>query len=83
MAKIYGLLMAITGLILGLFITVVNLTVPPISGLPAYSLFGVGAIILLPIFYGVLGFVMGSFTAWLFNLIARFTGGLELEFDKK
>jgi hypothetical protein len=42
-------------------------------------MFGVGAIIVLPIFYGVLGVVMGALTAALYNLFAGMFGGIELD----
>ena len=35
--------------------------------------------VLAPIFYGALGFVMGAFTAWIYNLFARWLGGVQLE----
>lgn len=42
-------------------------------------LFGVGAIIIMPIVYGMLGFI-GSFVfASLFNVAAGMTGGIEVE----
>jgi hypothetical protein len=40
---------------------------------------GIAAVIILPIFYGVLGFIGGLITALLFNLAAKYTGGLEIE----
>jgi len=42
-------------------------------------MFGVGAIIFLPIFYGVLGLVAGAIGAALYNLFAGMLGGIELE----
>jgi len=42
-------------------------------------LYGVGSVILFPILYGVLGFVGGLISALLYNLIARFLGGIDLE----
>jgi len=41
---------------------------------------GLMAIILIPIFYGVLGFIAGAITALLYNLVAGWTGGIEMEF---
>ncbi|MFY9676872.1 MAG: hypothetical protein WCB53_11665 [Terriglobales bacterium] len=35
--------------------------------------------ILAPFFYGAVGFVMGAFTAWIYNLVARQIGGIRLE----
>jgi hypothetical protein len=46
-------------------------------------LFGVGFIIFLPIFYGILGFIGGLITAWTYNLVARFAGGLEIELEDR
>jgi hypothetical protein len=41
--------------------------------------FGVGAIILAPIFYGFLGFLIGLLMSALYNLSARLMGGIEIE----
>ena len=35
--------------------------------------------IFLPILYGVLGFLAGALTAWIYNLIAGWVGGIELD----
>ncbi len=35
--------------------------------------------ILAPILYGAMGFVMGAFTAWIYNLFAGWIGGIRLE----
>ena len=43
------------------------------------AMFGVGAIVILPLFYGVLGVVMGAIGAALYNLFAGMFGGIELE----
>ena len=44
-------------------------------------IFGVGAIIFLPIFYGVLGFIGGAIMAIVYNVVAGFAGGLELALE--
>ena len=44
-------------------------------------LFGVGAIITLPIVAGIIGLLGGALIACLYNLLARFAGGLELELE--
>lgn len=45
-------------------------------------LFGGGAfLIALPVLYGIIGFLAGALIAWLYNLVAGFTGGLELELE--
>jgi hypothetical protein len=86
LGKILGILYALLGLILGAFITLFALITPAFSSTSAPgmfgALFGVGAIILLPIFYGVMGFVMGLIMALLYNLVASWVGGLEVETEK-
>jgi hypothetical protein len=42
-------------------------------------LFGIGAVIILPIFYGIMGFLGGLLMAALYNLVARVVGGIELD----
>jgi hypothetical protein len=85
-AKIAGVLYAIVGLIFGAFLSLIGLAgmagglANDSPGGAAFgALFGVGAIIALPIFYGCLGFVMTLIMAALFNLGARLTGGVELD----
>ena len=43
--------------------------------------FGVGAVIFVPVFYGVMGFLSGLLTAAVYNVIASVAGGLELELE--
>lgn len=47
----------------------------------AAMLFGVGAVIVLPIVYGCLGFVGGLIMAPLYNLVAKVVGGIEIELE--
>jgi hypothetical protein len=51
------------------------------NGAPAFlgPLLGVGAIVFLPIFYGVLGLVTTLIMSALFNAAAKLTGGVEIE----
>jgi hypothetical protein len=49
------------------------------SGNPAPAMFGMGFAVCMPVLYGVLGFIGGVIMAALYNLIARWTGGLEFE----
>jgi hypothetical protein len=87
-AKISGLLYGLMGLIAGAIISFIALLLGSVGsdyggGGALSGLFGVGAIILLPIFYGFIGFVGGAIMAWIYNLVAASVGGLELEFDNE
>jgi hypothetical protein len=42
---------------------------------------GVGAVIVLPVFYGCLGALIGMLVAAIYNVAARFVGGIEIEID--
>lgn len=42
-------------------------------------LVGAGAVIALPLFYGLLGFVVGGLVAVLYNGLAGVLGGIEIE----
>ena len=85
-AKVLGLLYAATGLIFGAFFSLISIlgaTVGPDRGRASSMLFGVGAIIIVPIFYGIIAFIGGAIAAALYNLVARSVGGLELELEAR
>ena len=46
------------------------------------ALFGVGAIIMFPILYGIIGLVFGALTAALYNLVAGVVGGVEVQLEQ-
>ena len=84
--KVLGLLYAAMGLIFGgifSLISIGGMVASAGQGAAAGMLFGVGAIVFLPIFYGVLGFISGLVLALLYNLLAQFVGGLELELESR
>lgn len=84
LAKISGVLYALMGLLLGGIFSLVSVVggafAPQGSDAGmAGMLFGAAAIVVLPIFYGLLGFIMSLIGAALYNLIAGWVGGIELE----
>lgn len=44
-------------------------------------LFGVGSLIILPIFMGIVGFICVLIIAWLWNIAAKLTGGLQIDVE--
>lgn len=80
--KMLGCLYALLGLILGAFFSLFSIVGVAAGGQnagPAALLVGAGAIIIFPIFYGVIGFVGGIIMAALYNVVASFAGGIEIE----
>ena len=88
LAKIYGLLCVITGLVIAIFVVWAMSRTPLLPSIDG-SLVGpsVGSLILtfilIPIGYGLLGFIMGAVGALLYNLCAKYVGGIQIEIDKK
>lgn len=86
LAKIMGVLYGAIGLILGCIFALFSLIGAGIGaaagdGDPAWlgAIFGVGAVIFLPLFYGGVAFVMGAIIAALYNLFAGLVGGISIE----
>ena len=84
-ARMYGALSAGMGLIIGLIIAAASAVGLGLAGSEADAppflagVFGVGAIIILPIFYGVMGICAGAIGAALYNLLAGFVGGVTVD----
>jgi hypothetical protein len=82
--KVFGTLYALMGLIVGamfsLFAAMGAMAGPDTEALgPLAMLFGVGAIVLIPIFYGCMGAIVTIISAWLYNVVAGMVGGLEVD----
>lgn len=43
---------------------------------------GVGAIIFMPVVYGIFGFIGGVVYAFIYNILSGMTGGLQMEFSR-
>ena len=87
-AKIVGVMYAVMGLIMGLFfaalLSYIPAMVPPSeSQIPGWiaPMFGVGSIVIMPIMYGIMGFVGGAIGAVIYNVLAGSIGGLELHLE--
>ena len=84
-ARMYGALSAGMGLLIGLVIAVASAVGLGLAGsetdAPPFlaGVFGVGAIVILPIFYGVMGICAGAIGAALYNLLAGVVGGVTVD----
>jgi hypothetical protein len=81
-AKLYAAISFAMGLIVGVFFalaSVIGMSMGARDESLFGMMFGVGAVVFLPIFYGLMGFVFGAIGAALYNLFAGMVGGLEVE----
>ncbi|MBP1637000.1 MAG: hypothetical protein H6Q10_3574 [Acidobacteria bacterium] len=82
-AKVAAVLYGGMGLIAGALVSLASLaggfSSSDTGGAAIGLLFGMGAIVLMPILYGVLGFVVTLVGAWLYNVAAGAVGGIEID----
>ena len=82
--KLGGVLYALLGLLFGALISLISVvakSVVPAEMGPFGILFGAMAIIALPVFYGLIGAIFSAIAALIYNLVARFVGGLAVEVE--
>lgn len=86
LAKMLAVAYAFLGLFIGGVLSLISVMGAAMGGAAGADsgglvamLFGVGAVIILPIVYGCLGFLGGLITAPLYNLVAKVVGGVEIE----
>jgi hypothetical protein len=81
LARLLGLMYAVFGFIAGLIMMLVALvsqaSEPGVIGI----VFGVAAPIFLTLLYGIMGWVGGYVAAWVYNLLAKRVGGIQLEIE--
>jgi hypothetical protein len=80
LAKVAGVLYAVIGVLAGLFFAITGLFGALFGRGEVWgSIFGIAAVVVLPVFYGGLGFIMSFLGAALYNVIAERIGGVELD----
>jgi len=82
--KMLGAIYAVLGIVIGAIFAAISLLGASLSAsedaLPGAG-FGIAAIVLFPLIYGVMGFIAGIIMAVLYNVGAGILGGIELEFE--
>lgn len=85
LAKVTGTLYAFLGLLIGgvlSLISLAGLAARPEGGPAVIGLFfGAGAVIWIPVVYGLLGFIGALIMAGLYNWLAGMVGGVRLELE--
>jgi hypothetical protein len=89
LGKVAGIVYACIGLIVGMVVALVSV-LGGFAGLAGNGgtaagflamFLGVGAVFILPIFYGVLGSLVGMLVGVIYNVAARLVGGIEITID--
>jgi hypothetical protein len=84
-AKVSGILYAVFGLVFGAIFSLIFLFHGFASAKAGTAgqaaVFGVGAIVFLPLLYGVLGFVGALIGAFLYNGATKFVGGIKIDVE--
>ena len=83
-AKVSGIIYVVLGLFAGVMFAVIShdAGVRRSGGAAFDAAFGTGALLFMPIGYGVIGFVVSLILAVLCNLVAKFAGGIEIQTDQ-
>lgn len=83
--KVLGLIYALISLVVGLFLSMIAIFGIAAGGGDAVLgglATGLGAVIMLPLVYGVLGFIGGVIGAFLYNVVASMAGGIVFETEE-
>jgi len=77
--RIFGAMYLAIGIVFGIVVLI-----PVLFGSSGSVALAIGVVValLIPIFYGAIGYVAGLFSAWLYNVIAKKVGGIEIETEE-
>ena len=78
---VYAVLYGLIGVILGVIFALISMAAGAMMSSGGMPNFGWLSIIVFPILYGVIGFIAGLIVGFLYNLVAGWTGGIELTFS--
>lgn len=84
-AKLSALFFGLIGLVRGIAYAIAYKTEPAsvtyaFAGNPTFT-FGYWAILVFPIIHAALYFVLGALSAWLYNIFARWLGGVDVDLE--
>ena len=87
LALMYGIICVVLGVIVGLLLAVAFMAAPTISSETGMPNIGPLAIVVFPIVYAILffigGFLEGLILAALYNLVAGWIGGVEVQLEPR
>jgi hypothetical protein len=74
-AKVIGVMYAALGLLFMPIFLIAAAVAPDGFGL------GLGVSLLIPIMYGVIGYVMTAIGCWIYNMLSKYTGGIAVDLE--
>jgi hypothetical protein len=74
---LFTIINVVTGLLLGIFMTLTALVVPSEQNGGA----GVWSILIFPLMNGIIGLASGAFLTGIYNFLAKHMDGIEMEFE--
>ena len=79
-AKIFGAIYGLMGIVFLPFFLLMSALIPNQNGQNPFGMIG-GLVfgLFAPVFYAVMGFVMGAISAFLYNLLAKWVGGIQVQ----
>ena len=78
LAKVAAVINAIYGFFVGLLLSV-GFFIWPVPGIQQISrMIGAGLIIVVPLIYGIIGFLAGAIFAFIYNFVASKVGGVKI-----
>jgi TRAP-type C4-dicarboxylate transport system permease small subunit len=82
-AGVYAIVGLLYGLLYFVFLMVFGAAISAASGSAAgagmMGVAGIAMVVILPIFFAVMGFIVTGIMALIYNLIAKYTGGISYE----
>lgn len=83
LAKIFGILYAVFGVVYGLMLAGFSalMAASGVSEMAVFAGFGLVGVIASPVLFGISGFLGGLLMGFLYNLVAGWIGGVQVEVD--
>lgn len=83
LGKVLAILYGILGLLFIPFALIMSLVASHVPAEQRVGMFafGAGFALFMPVMYALMGFLTGVIGAWLYNLVARWIGGVEIELE--
>jgi hypothetical protein len=81
-AKIHALFGIVFGLVYGIMVGVVFTAVGASMGRGGMEVFGIASVIIFPIVFGIMSFIVGAIMAFLYNFFASKIGGIRIELSE-